>query len=737
MKVERFEKKVEQAESFGALFAPDSIAIVGASVDPRRFTGRIVPTLLRHGYPGAIYPVNPKRAEIGGLTAYPTLADVPGGVACVLYCVDAGRIMEVLAQCKAKGVRLVVVVSGGFAEAGTAEGKRLQDDALKYAHAHGIRLLGPNCIGFCNFQAGAAVSAAAVMEWPEPPRGRIGLVTQSGGLGLAAVAYFAFEEEIGFSHLISTGNEADIDTVEVGEFFVDDPGTDVIAMTIEAVKDPGRFIEFLRSAGAAHKPVVVLKSGRSSLGKTMAASHTGALAGQSEVFEMVCDRYGVTVADDIDDLYQIASMFSKLRASGKLRRYERPGAHCAALSLSGGNVGLFADHGSLAGLGFPPFRQETQPAIVDALGFDGHFQNPLDTTSRVIGDDAFWGRCVRVMMDDPDIQVVVPIITVAHSYGAAIDDFMKICVEREEIVAVVWAGGSFEPGERKRLNGSLVPVFRTTSRAARGLRALDRYCAVWNARAGRASDSLGAPASPAAARDLLLAAVREGRRVLTESDAKRVLAAAGLPETREIGVSGLAQAKAAAARLGFPVVLKGEHEEILHKSDAGIVFLDVPDEAALESAFEAIQSRIRALTGETGPVRVLVQERVRFEQELILGANTDPEFGPVVVVGIGGIFVEIANDIVMRLPPFGVEEAREMIERLRGAALLHGARGRPPADVGALAALVSGFSAFVHANRDVIAEIDVNPLVCAEGGASWRILDALIVLREPNPPEAG
>lgn len=720
---------VSDVVEFGRLFAPDSIAIIGASADPRRFTGRIVPTLLRHGYSGSIYPVNPKRSEIGGLAAYPTLADTPSHVECVLYCIDADHIMDVLVQCREKGVKLVVVVSGGFAESGTAEGKCLQDTALRYARANGIRILGPNGIGFCNFLGKAVVSAAAVMEWPSLPSGRIGLVTQSGGLGLAAIAYYAFEDDVGFSYIISTGNEADIDTVEVGKFFVNDPNTDVIAMTIEAVRDSEQFIEFLKLAGAARKPVVVLKSGRSSLGKTMAASHTGALVGHAEVFEMVCDRYGVTVANDIDDFYQVAAMFAKLRATGKLERYVNPGAHCAALSLSGGNVGLFADHGSLAGLSFPQFQEKTHADITETLGFDGHFQNPLDTTSRVIGDDSFWGRCVRVFMNDPNIEVVVPIITVAHSYGTAIDDFMRICAEREEIVAVVWAGGSFESGERQRLNRSLVPVFRTTSRAAWSLHAFDKYCAVWNSHARSSPSAAVEKSSPGLARDLLMAAVREGRRVLTESESKRVLAAAGLPEMPEIAAVSLDQAQAAAKQLGFPVVLKGEHEAILHKSESGIVFLDVPNEIALESAFNTIQGRIRALAGTSDPVRVLIQEKVQFEQELIIGANTDPEFGPVVVVGIGGIFVEIAKDVVMRLPPLVNEEAREMVEQLRGVALLHGARGKPPADIDALAAIISTFSSFVHANRDLIAEIDINPLVCTNAGASWRILDALILLK--------
>lgn len=719
----------EMSALLGALFAPRSIAVIGASADPTRFTGKIIPTLQRHGYGGAIYPVNPRRSEIGGLTAYPTLGDIPGTVDCVVYGIGAAHVMGVLEECARKAVKLVVIASAGFAETGTEAGKRLQAEVVAFARANGIRVLGPNGIGFGNFVDRAIVSAAAVMEWPDIPRGRIGLVTQSGGLGLATVAYCAFEEGISFSHLISTGNEADLDTIEIANFFVDDPATDVIAMTIEAVKEPARFIALLERAGAVHKPVVVLKSGRSDLGKTMAASHTGALAGQAAVFEMVCRRYGVTVADDVDDFYQIASMFAKLRAAGKLQTYKAPGEHCAALSLSGGHVGLFADHGSLAGLRFPALSDATKAALAEALGFEGHFQNPLDTTAQVIGDDAFWGRCVRVLMDSDDIQAVVPIITVAHSYDNAIRDFIAIAGEREEVIVVCWAGGSFVPADRALLRDSLVPVFRTPSRAAAGLRALNAYCAVWNRSEAPAVEDL--PPSPAEARDLLRTALAEGRRTLTENESKRILGAVGLPVTRETAVTSAEDAQAAARAIGFPVVVKGEHPEILHKSEAGLVLLNVADEAAVAAAFDTVWQRMQAHPSGAGAARVLIQELVRPAQELILGVNTDPEFGPVVVVGIGGIFVEIMHDVSMRLPPFGRSEARAMLEDLRGVSLMKGARGRLPVDLDALADLISRFSVFVDANRDLIAEVDINPLVCVDGAAAeFRMLDGLILLKD-------
>lgn len=719
-----------QPHDIGTLFSPKSIAVIGASSDPTRFSGKIVPTLLRHGFPGNIYPINPGRPEVNGLKTYPSLGEVPGSIDCVVFGIAASQIMPVLEQCAQKQVKLLVIASAGFAESGTPEGKALQQDVADFARRHGIRVLGPNCIGFGNFGEHVFVTAAAVMEWQNIPVGRIGLVSQSGGLGLATLMYGALEEGISFSHVISTGNEADLDTIDVARFFVEDPATDVIAMTIEAVKDSATFIDLLQSAGEAGKPVVVLKSGRSDLGKTMAASHTGALAGSAAVFEMVCRQYGVTCAHDVDDFYQIASMFAKLRASGKLGRFRNPGAHCAALSVSGGHVGLFADHGSLADLAFPAYSSETRDKIAKTLGFEGVFQNPLDTTARVIGDDGFWGRCSRVLLEDPSIQVVVPIITVAHTYEPAIRDFIALSEEQEKIIVTLWAGGSFVESDRRLLSESLVPAFRTPARAAAGVRALDGYCQVWNDPERRPKPVAGSARSSAAARRLLQEAAASGRHALTERESKEVLARIGVPVTREAPVTSAREAVVAARSIGYPVVMKGEHPDILHKSEAGLVLLGIGNDDAAEAAFGTLMQRMAAHTTDMAVGRVLVQEMAAPQQEMILGVTTDPEFGPVVMFGLGGIFVEILKDVSMRLPPFDKPVARRMIEELRSLSVLKGARGKTPVDLDRIADILTDFSLFVAANRDLIQEVDINPLaVIGDSGHDFRALDALIVLK--------
>jgi acetyltransferase len=713
------------ATSLAALFSPKSIAVIGASSNPTRFTGKIIPTLLRQGYKGTIYPVNAKSAEIAGLKCYPELAAIPGTVDCIVYALAPEQMRSALRGAKQLGAKLLVVASAGFAERGDEEGKRLQDELVALAHENGMRVIGPNCIGFANFVDRICATAAAAMDWPDIQPGRIGLVSQSGGLGFATVLFNALEEGIGFSHVVTTGNEADLDTIDIARFLVNDARTDVIAITVEAVRDPEGFIDFLGLAREAGKPVVVLKSGRTDLGKVMAASHTGALAGSAEVFEAVCRQFGVTCTHDVDEFYQIAAMFGKLRAAGKLKRPVAPGSKCTAFSISGGHIGLFADHASTHGLKFSPFSANTMAAIERELGFSGNFQNPLDTTARAIGDDAFWGRCLRVLLEDDSVDIAVPIITVARSYDRAIEDFIALAEQSEKIVSVLWAGGCFDGNGMRLLRESKVPVFRTAARAAAAIEALDRYCTIQH-RMQRAATRRNAEGIEKA-RTMLRHAAGTGQSALTERESKEVLAAIGFPATREDVVTSAADAVATARAIGYPVALKGEHPDILHKSEAGIVFLNLQDEQAVAAAFDTIVERMqKAIPGDKRG-RVLVQEMLPQGTELILGLTRDPEFGLVVLCGLGGIFVEILNDASMRLPPFSHDEALRMIGELRGVKVLQGARGREPVNLDRVADLLVALGDFAVANRDLVKEVDINPLI-AVGGDRLNMADALIVL---------
>ncbi|WP_176440843.1 acetate--CoA ligase family protein [Oceanicola sp. 22II-s10i] len=705
-----------------SLFAPRSVAVVGASSNPMRFTGRIVPTLLRHQFPGAIYPVNPNREEIAGQKCYPTIADLPQ-TDCIVYGMGPDKALESLKACEGKGVKLFFCAAAGFGETGRPEDQALQDELSATAREMGIRVLGPNCIGYANFHEHVVSAAAAAMAWPDIKAGDLGLSSQSGGLGFASVSYCAMVEGISFSHIISTGNEADLDAVECAEALIDDPNTNAIALVIEAVRNPAAFVAFLDRAGRAGKPVVILKTGRSSLGKVMAQSHTGALAGSSEIFDMVVRKYGVALAKDIDDLYRLGAMFARLARAGKLKRYSNPGAHVASFCLSGGHVGLMADHGSFAGLTFPKPPEGADKLFSDELGFPIKAQNPLDTTAQVVGGDAYWGGCTEIFAGFDDIQVIVPTLTVAPDYNAPIADLGRIQAERDEIVIVSWPGGSFDPEDLGKLDGLNLPYFPMPHQAAAGVAALDAWCRVWNTGGPAAQPEASGNTLPDV-RKALEARAAAGDSIVSEKAAKALLAQAGVPVTEDRACGTADESVAAARALGYPVVMKGDAPGVAHKSDAGLVALGVADDDAVRAAFADLTGK---MAGKAG-AEVLVQPMVKFKHELILGARNDPEFGPVVALGLGGIFVEILKDVTFRLAPVSVAEAEAMIGELKAAPILMGARGQKAVDTKALAETIAAFSRVMAENADLIEEIDVNPLVVTDDGG-LKALDGLIVLR--------
>ena len=707
------------------LFAPRSIAIVGASADPAKFSGRFVPYLQRHGYRGALYPINARREEIGGLRCYPDLASVPGDVDCVIYAAAAEQANAMLAACAAKHVRLVVMTSAGFAERGDEHGRQLEAQLVGLAREAGARVLGPNCVGFLNTPAAIAGAAAAAFEWEPPlPRGQVGVASQSGGLAMATIIVGGWSEGIGFSHVISTGNEADLDLVDAGRFLLADPGTHCICLTVEAVRDGAGFLRFLADAQRAAKPVVVLKTGRSALGQQMAASHTGALAGSHEVFLAVARHHGVTVVDDVDALWQVAQMFAKLRASGRLLPVggRFAGEGCAACSISGGHIGLLADLAADAGMRFPTLAEDTQRTLAQGLGKELPVPNPVDMSGGSVWDHSTWARTLGPLLEDPQVTVALPVLTVAKDYDTVSADLQRLALAQPKPILVTWAGDSFA-GERKAaLQRSALPLFATPGRTAGALVALDAWQRAHAASAGTDAPGVAEP------HPLVLAASEAGRTCLTERESKRVLADLGFPVTRERLARTAEEAMAAAREIGFPVVLKGEHPAIAHKTEAGLVRLALQDDRQVRAAFGELMDRM-ALAAPGEPANgVLVSEMVPSGIELMMGARRDPVFGPMVMFGLGGIHVEALRDTQLAPPP-DLRRARAMAEGIRAVPLLRGARGRAPADVDQLARLLVRLGEFASAHAAHVAELDINPLVLLDRpGDQLRVLDSLLVL---------
>jgi acyl-CoA synthetase (NDP forming) len=739
------------------LLTPRSIAIVGASSDPSKFSGRVLGALVRHGFTGKIYPINSKQDSIAGLRAYSSLDDITEPIDCVLYSIAASSISEVLSACERNGhVKLLVVTSAGFAERNDEQGHALQASLSAFAARTGTRVMGPNCLGFLNTIDATALAAGAVLEVPDLGVGRIGVVSQSGGLAFGTILIGGHQRGIAYSRMITTGNEADLDLVDWFATLLDDDDTDAIALTIEGVRDGNRFLACLAKAQHLNKPVVILKTGRTSLGETMAMSHTGSIAGSQAVFASVCAQYGATLVNDLEALIEISAMFAKLRKSGKLvagaPRADRS-AGCAALSISGGHIGLFADLGSEAGLRFPVLSLDTQQKLAAELKVTVPVINPVDLSGGSVANPGLWGHCAQALLGDGQVDIVLPIMTIARNYDSVSNDLLRTDASSRKIVMAVWPGSWLEGEGKALLRNSVMPIFDSQTVAAAGAAALVSYWRVAaqasrqsyanaQAQANTTTDvqtqlrtdahtQTQLTASNSNMREDLLALARKSR-IAGERESKQLLARIGLPVVGEILVTSLQDAVAAAHKVGFPVVLKGLHPDITHKSDAGLVWLKLSSSEQVQEAFEAITTALTRLgTKDLEKTSVLVQEMIPEGIEVLLGVRRDSTFGPCVVFGLGGIYVEVLKDFAVRKAPLRPEEALEMINEIKGIALLKGARGREPADLNAIAALLVALGDFAVTYQDIVSEVEINPLIIVNGKQTMlRAVDALLVFKD-------
>ena len=747
------------------LLAPRSIAIVGASSDPSKFSGRVLGALVRHGFSGKIYPINSKQDSIAGLRAYASLDDIAEPIDCVLYSIAASSITEVLSACERNGhVKLLVVTSAGFAERNDEEGHALQASLTAFAKRTGTRVMGPNCLGFLNTIDATALAAGAVLEVPDLGSGRIGVVSQSGGLAFGTILIGGHQRGIAYSRMITTGNEADLDLVDWFAALLDDEQTDAIALTIEGVRDGNRFVACLAKAQRLHKPVVILKTGRTTLGETMAMSHTGSIAGSQAVFASVCAQYGATLVSDLEALIEISAMFAKLRKSGKLTT-GAPGAGrsagCAALSISGGHIGLFADLGSEAGLRFPVLSPETQQKLATELKVAVPVINPVDLSGGSVANPGLWGHCAEALLGDEQVDIVLPIMTIARNYDSVSNDLLRTDANSPKTVMVVWPGSWLEGEGKALLRNSVMPIFDSQTVAAAGAAALVAYWRVAAQVSRRSDTDTGAQAqaqiqantaadaqtqprtdahtqphaqqtlSDSNMREALLALAQKSR-IAGERESKPLLARIGIPVAAEVLVTQAQQAVAAAQKMGFPVVLKGLHPDIAHKSDAGLVWLKLSSAEQVQEAFDALTSAFTRLgIKDLSKTSVLVQEMIPEGIEVLLGVRRDSTFGPSVVFGLGGIYVEVLKDFAVRKAPLQQEEALAMINEIKGIALLKGARGREPADLNAIAALLVALGDFAVAYQEIVSEVEINPLIIVNTKQTMlRAVDALLVFRD-------
>ncbi len=682
------------------LLRPRSVAVVGASADPSKLTGRPVAYLRRHGFDGAIWPVNPRSAEIAGLPCFPRVTDLPGAPDVAIVLLGAEQAVGAVAELSAIGTGAAIVLAGGFGESG-AEGAARQ--AALRAAAGRMRLLGPNTIGLVNLTDGIVLSATGALELHDLPTGGVSLVSQSGGI-LGAVLSRAAARGVGLARLVATGNEADLDVADVLAHLAADAKTRVIALYLEGLRRPEAFRDAARRAADAGKPVVAFKVGRSEAGAQAAISHTGAMAGTDRVYDAFFHACGVIRAERFSDLIDIpAALSASLRAAGR---------RVAVLTSTGGAGALVADAAGVAGLSLPTLDRATAARIAGSLGTspDDMAANPVDVTLAGVKPEVFQDA-IAALLDSPRhdaLAVVVGSSSLAHPDLAA--DALATA-QRGATKPLIAFVSPHAPAILSALNRRGVPAFDQPEACAAVLAAL------------AAQPRCAAPPAPAGDAGPLPSGM------LDEAESAALFARFGLPVAEAIGVATPEDAGAAAGALAGPadrVVLKVRDRRIPHKSDTGGVRVGVPVREVVAAARDMLD-RVAAAVGFQ-PQGLLVQRLAPPGVELILGLRREGGFGTALLLGLGGVATELFGDTALRMLPVTRDDVREMLGGLRGAKLLAGDRRAPAADVEALLDAVLAFARMGEVLGPRLVEAEINPLFA--GPAGVVAADGLAVLTE-------
>jgi len=694
--------------SLERLFAPRAVAVVGASRDPDKVGYRVVENILKGGFEGPIYPVNPTAKEVLGVRVYPSLSDIGAPVDLAVIVLPAPLVLPTLETCAAQGIGAAIVISAGFKEVGGA-GAQLEAALGKRVRELGVRVLGPNCLGLIVTDSKLNATFAKDM----PPSGGIAFVSQSGALCTAALDW-AVGLGIGFSALVSLGNKADLSEAEIIEALADDPKTRVIVGYLEAVEDGQRFLQ-VAGETSRKKPVVFFKAGTTEGGARAASSHTGALAGADRAYEAAFKQTGVIRARSLRELFDFARVFASL----PLPR----GNRIAVVTNAGGPGIVAADACEGGALRLAALSDSTVTALKRVLPPTAALHNPVD----VIGDATAerYQAALEAVVADPGVDGVLALAT--PQAMTDLERFAQAVVQvgtgaSKPVLAAFMAEASLKEANRILLRGG-IPDFPFPDEAVKALEAMVRYAA------GQARPPLPArlPADRARAAALLGSAADRGIGALAESEAREVIAAYGFRGPRSARASSASEASDAAEQIGYPVVLKIISPQILHKSDVGGVRVGLANREAIHEAYAQMVARAGAAAPHASIDGVLVQEQVTGGREVILGMARDPQFGPLLMFGLGGIYVEALKDVIFRIAPLAGAEAEAMIREVRAFPILQGVRGEAPADLAALVQDILRLSQLVT-DFPEISEIDINPLFVKPAGEGTVALDARIRL---------
>lgn len=703
-----------------SLFSPIGVAVYGASSNPNKLGGRPVRNLLEQGYPHGIYPINPNYAEIQGLRCYARVQDIGKRVDAAVIMVRAEDIPAAVEDCCAAGVKLGIILSSGFGELGE-EGKKAQRQVAAYAAGHGMRLIGPNCLGIVNFTNNTPLTFSVALLDKARSGGNMAIVSQSGAFG-SHLYGLARTMGISLSYWFTTGNEADLQFNDCLNWLADKPEVKSVAGYMEDARDGQKLIAALDACREHSKPVTLLKVGKTELGSRAASSHTGALAGNAAVYRAVFRQKNVIQAEDVYELLDFSSFCANTKPVGQAR--------VAIVTVSGGVGVLHADKCDECGIPVAVLSDETKKKIRSAIPAFGSAENPIDVTAQTITKENGLVAPLSYCMEDENVDVVMMYLAMYKSAGERIaKQFIEVVEKYDKPLIVTWMAGPEDAKNLMREHGIL--VFDEPVRAVKSLGAYHAYIRGQERYRSRArSGEIELPELNAADIAGLKAWLKErskGTKGLSEYESRRVLGTFGFP----LVPGGLAETAEDAVRIageiGYPVVMKIDSPHVLHKSDVGGVLLNVMDENDVRAGFEAIMSNVAKALGELPPVNgVLVEKMEKAETELLIGMQTDPLFGPTIAFGVGGIFVEVLKEISLRVAPLSEDDAYDMLSELKGAKLLDGARGKPPCDKKSVFRAILCLSRMATELSGIVREVDINPLFAFTDGV--RAGDALVVL---------
>lgn len=692
-----------------SIFYPKSIAVIGASRNPNKVGSQILHNLIQYGYQGTLYPVNYKAKSVHSIKAYPNILDVPDDVDLAVIVVPSEYALEVMEECGQKGVKGAVVITAGFKEVG-GKGVELEEKLHDITKKHGIAMIGPNCMGVINTHKGIKMDATFAPALPL--EGRIAFMSQSGALGVAILDY-AQNLKIGFSKFVSLGNKTDVSGNDLLEYWGRDAETEVILMYIESFGNPRNFTRIARKVTQS-KPIVALKSGRTEAGRRAAVSHTGSLAGLDEATDALFEQCGVIRVGSIEELFDFATALSSRRVL--------KGKRIGIVTNAGGPAIMATDALVSVGLDIPRLGERTTATLRKNLVDEASVKNPVDMTAH--GNPQMYDVAMDAVLKDRNIDALLTIF-VPPSMVDEVDianTIVKVSKRHKKTIMSCFLGTTEESPGFAKLALSGIPTYLFPESAAKALASLYNYGKYLSRETGQVKKFR---VNKRKARKILERARNEGRQRLWEGEVSDVLSAYGFSVARGERATNFENAKQIAEEIGYPVALKGLSREIFHKSDYNAVALDIEDEKELKKKFNQIRRSIEKHGFKVA--EYLVQEMVRGGKETIMGMKLDRKFGPLLMFGLGGIYVEVLKDVVFRLTPLTDADARRMISAIKSYPLLAGVRGEKGADINCLVDHLQRISQLVSDFQE-LEELDMNPVVVFERGKGCKIVDARMTI---------